>query len=57
MKSLVMTGAVQQKVTVMLYTSEMREMVGAKKYVSANCQFVLVYVIQNGLDSECHFLL
>ena len=49
--------AVQQKVTVMLYASEMREMVGAKKYVSANCQFALVYVIQNGLDSECHSLL
>jgi hypothetical protein len=41
----------------MLYASEMREMVGAKKHVSANCQFALVYVIQNGLDSECHPLL
>jgi hypothetical protein len=46
---------VQQKVTAMLYASETKEMMDVKKHVSVN--WVLVYVMQNGLDSERHYLL
>ena len=52
---LIACKVVQQKVTVMLCASEMREMMDVKMHVSVN--WVLVYVICDGLDSESHSLL
>ena len=52
---LIACKVVQQKVTVILCTSEMREIMDTKMHVSMD--WVLVYVICDGLDSESHSLL